>query len=209
MCFAVDAGGRTRASRPPRPDRRQRQFPTTYAPSPTWSVVNSRGDKARRSHNKCTTVVAYCGSAAITIGASHRKGLMTRICFVVVMLLAARPRSRRTLTRMEQVIQSHVQARTFMGAVLVARGDRRGAEQGLRRREPRVGHSERPSTKFRLGSITKQFTAAAILLLEERGKLSTSDPVKKHLPDAPAALGCRHHPSPADPHLRHSELHRH
>ena len=44
-----------------------------------------------------------------------------------------------------------------------------------------------PSTKFRLGSVTKQFTAAAILLLEERGKLKVEEPVKKYLPDAPAA----------------------
>ena len=44
-----------------------------------------------------------------------------------------------------------------------------------------------PNTKFRLGSVTKQFTAASILLLEERGKLSVSDPVKKYLLDAPAA----------------------
>jgi CubicO group peptidase (beta-lactamase class C family) len=35
--------------------------------------------------------------------------------------------------------------------------------------------------------VTKQFTAAAILLLEERGKLKVDDPVKKYLPDAPAA----------------------
>jgi len=44
-----------------------------------------------------------------------------------------------------------------------------------------------PATKFRLGSVTKQFTAASILLLEEHGKLKTDDPVKKFMPDAPAA----------------------
>ena len=44
-----------------------------------------------------------------------------------------------------------------------------------------------PSTKFRLGSITKQFTAAAILLLAEQNKLALEDPVKKHWPNAPAA----------------------
>lgn len=38
-----------------------------------------------------------------------------------------------------------------------------------------------------MGSITKQFTAASILLLEERGKLSVNDSVKKYMPDAPAA----------------------
>ncbi|HEY6345146.1 MAG TPA: serine hydrolase domain-containing protein [Bryobacteraceae bacterium] len=36
-------------------------------------------------------------------------------------------------------------------------------------------------------SITKQFTAASILLLEERGKLGVNDLVKKHMSDAPAA----------------------
>ena len=39
-----------------------------------------------------------------------------------------------------------------------------------------------PRTKFRIGSITKQFTALAILLLEEEGKLSVHDPITKHLP---------------------------
>lgn len=38
---------------------------------------------------------------------------------------------------------------------------------------------------FRLGSITKQFTAAAILLLAERGELVLSDPIASFLPDYP------------------------
>ena len=46
-----------------------------------------------------------------------------------------------------------------------------------------------PDTKFRLGSVTKQFTAASILLLEERGKLNTGDLVTKYISDAPAAWG--------------------
>jgi CubicO group peptidase (beta-lactamase class C family) len=49
------------------------------------------------------------------------------------------------------------------------------------------GMPNAPDTKFRLGSLAKQFTAASILLLEERGKLSTGDLVKKYVPDAPAA----------------------
>lgn len=44
-----------------------------------------------------------------------------------------------------------------------------------------------PATKFRIGSVTKQFTAVAVLMLEEQGKLATSDPIGKHLPDCPKA----------------------
>jgi CubicO group peptidase (beta-lactamase class C family) len=42
-----------------------------------------------------------------------------------------------------------------------------------------------PQTKFRIGSITKQFTAAAILRLQEQGKLDVSDPLSKYIPDYP------------------------
>ena len=42
-----------------------------------------------------------------------------------------------------------------------------------------------PDMVFRLGSITKQFTAAAILLLEQQKKLSVEDPITKYLPDYP------------------------
>lgn len=38
---------------------------------------------------------------------------------------------------------------------------------------------------FRLGSITKQFTAVSILILEERGKLKVKDDIRQHLPDYP------------------------
>jgi CubicO group peptidase (beta-lactamase class C family) len=44
-----------------------------------------------------------------------------------------------------------------------------------------------PEGKFRLGSLTKQFTAAAILQLQEAGKLSVDDPVSKYYTDAPAS----------------------
>ena len=89
--------------------------------------------------------------------------------------------------RMDQVVQSFVENHQFMGSVLVARGSDVVLSKGYGSANLEWDVPDTPSTKFRLGSLTKQFTAASILLLEERGKLSVADPVKKYLPDAPAA----------------------
>jgi CubicO group peptidase (beta-lactamase class C family)/lysophospholipase L1-like esterase len=43
----------------------------------------------------------------------------------------------------------------------------------------------RPDTIFEAGSVSKQFTAAAVLLLAQDGKLSLDDPVRKYLPELP------------------------
>lgn len=50
------------------------------------------------------------------------------------------------------------------------------------------GTAVTPSTHFRLASITKQFTATAILLLAHDGKLALADPLRKHLPSLPPEL---------------------
>lgn len=48
-----------------------------------------------------------------------------------------------------------------------------------------LGVPVEPDMSFRLGSITKQFTSVSILMLQERGKLSVTDPIDKYLPDFP------------------------
>ena len=53
----------------------------------------------------------------------------------------------------------------------------------------------RPDTIFEAGSVSKQFTAAAILLLARDGKLSLDDPARKYIPELPdygAPLTIRH-----------------
>ncbi len=44
-----------------------------------------------------------------------------------------------------------------------------------------------PDTVFELASVTKQFTATAIMLLIEEGKVGLHDPISQYLPNAPAA----------------------
>ena len=48
-----------------------------------------------------------------------------------------------------------------------------------------LGVPAAPDTVFRIGSITKQFTAVAILMLSEAGQLDLQDPVTRFLPDYP------------------------
>jgi CubicO group peptidase (beta-lactamase class C family) len=99
----------------------------------------------------------------------------------------ATPTAAPNLPRMEQIIQSFVAKKQFMGAVLVARGNDILLDKGYGFADVEWDVPDSPKTKFRLGSITKQFTAASILLLQERGKLNVNDPVKKYMPDAPTA----------------------
>jgi len=89
--------------------------------------------------------------------------------------------------RMDEVIQTYVTGHKFMGTALVAKGPEIvfNKAYGFANLEWNIPNT--PVTKFRLGSITKQFTAASILLLEERGQLGVNDPIKKYVPDAPPA----------------------
>lgn len=88
--------------------------------------------------------------------------------------------------RMDRVVQQHVQAREFMGSVLVARGEQILFNKAYGSANLEWHIPNEPTTKYRIGSITKQFTAASILMLEERGKLKLEDPIKKYFSGAPA-----------------------
>lgn len=51
------------------------------------------------------------------------------------------------------------------------------------------GQAVKPDTIFRIGSVTKQFTAAMLLMLVERGQLSLADPIDRYFPGFPNADG--------------------
>ncbi|MDQ8027920.1 MAG: serine hydrolase domain-containing protein [Brevundimonas sp.] len=75
----------------------------------------------------------------------------------------------------------------FTGGVLVARGDQVLFRQVYGPANREEGRAMALNTRFRLASISKQFTAAAILRLQDEGKLSVDDPVCKYIQPCPAA----------------------
>ena len=74
-----------------------------------------------------------------------------------------------------------------MGAVLVAQGDGVLLNKGYGSADIAWGISNTPATRFRIASVSKQFTAAAIMRLVDEGKLSLDDRLGVHLrPIAPS-----------------------
>ena len=113
---------------------------------------------------------------------------MRRIAILTVALLGAAGASfAQDVARMDAVVQSFVSNGTFTGAVLVARDGKVVFAKGYGLAQVERNVANTAATRFRVASITKQFTAAAILLLVERGRLTLDDPIKKHLPGAPAS----------------------
>jgi CubicO group peptidase (beta-lactamase class C family)/uncharacterized pyridoxamine 5'-phosphate oxidase family protein len=70
-------------------------------------------------------------------------------------------------------------------AVVVAKDGKILFEKGYGLGDVEHGVPVGLETKFRIGSITKQFTAAAILKLQEEGKLNVTDRLSKFIPDYP------------------------
>ena len=70
-------------------------------------------------------------------------------------------------------------------AVIVVRDGKVVLRKGYGRANMELGVPVEPDMVFRTGSITKQFTAVAILMLLEQGKLALEDDITKFLPDYP------------------------
>ncbi|MCY3965258.1 MAG: serine hydrolase [Acidobacteria bacterium] len=89
------------------------------------------------------------------------------------------------LAELDRMLGEQVE-KGFAGSVLVARGREvlHLAGYGLADRE--AGVPFRPETVSTIGSITKQFTGAAILKLQEQGHLNAGDSVGRFFPEAPA-----------------------
>jgi CubicO group peptidase (beta-lactamase class C family) len=85
-----------------------------------------------------------------------------------------------------EYLDACVEAQRFSGAVLVTLEGKvlLNTARGLADLEKK--RPVTPSTIFCLASLTKQFTAMAVLTLQEAGKLNVHDPVYKHLSCAPA-----------------------
>lgn len=105
----------------------------------------------------------------------------------VLVLLLANAAAQDPAPKFDEYLNALAGQKRFTGSVLVARDAKVIFTKGYGLANVELDVPNTPQTKFRLGSITKQFTATAILLLQERGKLSVSDPICKYIDNCPAA----------------------
>jgi CubicO group peptidase (beta-lactamase class C family) len=72
-------------------------------------------------------------------------------------------------------------------ALLVARGGQIVRAQGYGLANVELQVPVKPETIFQSGSVGKQFTATAVMMLVEEGKIGLEDPLTKYFPDGPAS----------------------
>ena len=112
---------------------------------------------------------------------------------VAVLLLASSIRAQDAGTLVEgktaqaaDAYLTRLESLGFAGAALVVQDGRTVLRKGYGLADREAGVPITSASVFSLGSITKQFTAAAILALEARGLLSVDDPIADYFPDVPA-----------------------
>lgn len=89
--------------------------------------------------------------------------------------------------KFNEYMNAAVKVDGFSGSVLVARGGKPVFSKGYGMANIEWDVPNSPESVYRLGSVTKQFTAMAITMLQERGKLNVNDPLCKYIADCPAA----------------------
>lgn len=91
------------------------------------------------------------------------------------------------VAKIETYIQAHVENKRFSGSLLVAKGDSIIFQKSYGFADHNLGLKNNKGTKYLIGSITKPFTAYAVLLLEKNGLLSINDKLSKFFPEYPNA----------------------
>lgn len=86
---------------------------------------------------------------------------------------------------MEQQVDNYMDSIQFSGAILLVTDNKFRVAKGYRLANVDNNQANDADTVFQIASTTKAFTAAAILQLQEQGKLKITEPVKQFLPDYP------------------------
>lgn len=115
------------------------------------------------------------------------------VCAMILVALQSAAVARKVVptkaAKIDKVMTLANKYRLFNGTVLVAENGKVIYRKGLGRANMEWNIPNTPETKFRLGSITKQFTATLTLQLVEQGKIKLEGKISDYLPDYRKDIG--------------------
>ncbi len=120
--------------------------------------------------------------------ATVRFGLLITLTSILIAVLPPIIRGADKAAELDTYLKAAHEVLKFQGAVLVARDGQPILEKGYGMADVELGVPNQPDNKFLIGSITKQFTATAIMQLQEQGKLDVNNPISAYLPDYPKPM---------------------
>jgi len=124
---------------------------------------------------------------------THMRGPRYRWgCFIIIGLLLAGPapalssESESLSTSVDSYLRAYVESHNFSGTVLIAHGDSILINKGFGMAVYENSVPNTGDTRFMIASLSKTFTTAAVLLLQERDQLLPDDTVDRFIPDFPS-----------------------
>ena len=109
------------------------------------------------------------------------------LTLLALLILASRA-SAQSPDPVDAYVQAEMQKRHIPGlALLVIRDGQPIKQQGYGLANVELQVPVKPESIFQSGSVGKQFTATAVMMLVEEGKISLDDPLTKYFPEAPSA----------------------
>ncbi|ULQ53855.1 serine hydrolase [Flavihumibacter fluvii] len=107
------------------------------------------------------------------------------IILLIVFLNASLSNAQTKKQKLEELLGSYARQEKFNGSVLVAINGEVLLDKGYGWQDIVAATANTPQTQYQVGSVTKQFTTAVIMKLQEQGKLKVTDKLSKYFPDYP------------------------
>ncbi|MBW8685292.1 serine hydrolase [Chitinophaga rhizophila] len=107
------------------------------------------------------------------------------LCLGIILGFMQHVAAQSSTAKLDTIVSTYSRMHKLNGAVLVAQGGKILLNKAFGYQRTADSIRNEPATIFQLGSITKQFTATAVLKLAEEKKLSLQDKLSKYFPDYP------------------------
>lgn len=110
-----------------------------------------------------------------------------KITVLFIVILSTKTFAQTFEAKIDSLIQTEFNEKNGPGgAFLIAKDGKPLYQKAFGKANVELDVDLTPESVFQIGSMTKQFTAVAVLMLEEQGKLNVNDPIAKYIADYPA-----------------------